>query len=57
VNGAAAHLVHRGDKVIIAAFTYLEPAAAAAHKPTALFLNPDNSIKDIHAERPKTVAA
>lgn len=57
VNGAAAHLVHKGDRIIVAAFTYLDPSAAAAHKPTALFLNPDNSIKDIHTERPKTIAA
>jgi aspartate 1-decarboxylase len=56
INGAAAHLVHKGDKIIIAAFTYLEPLAAATHKPTTLFLNPDNSIKDIHTERPKTFA-
>jgi aspartate 1-decarboxylase len=57
VNGAAAHLVHKGDKIIIAAFTYLDPAAAANHDPKALFLNPDNSIKDLHKERPKTIAA
>jgi aspartate 1-decarboxylase len=57
VNGAAAHLMHKGDKIIIAAFTYLPADAAAAHEPKVLFLNADNSIKELRKERPKTIAA
>jgi aspartate 1-decarboxylase len=57
VNGAAAHLVHKGDKVIIAAFTYLPADVATAHEPKVLFLDDANSINELRKERPKTIAA
>jgi aspartate 1-decarboxylase len=57
VNGAAAHLAKPGDTLIIAAFAFLPHKEAVIHTPTALFLNPDNSIKDIRDERPKTLVA
>lgn len=56
VNGAAAHLVEVGDTVIVAGFTYLPASQARSHEPTAVFLNPDNSVKNIRCERPKTEA-
>ncbi len=56
VNGAAAHLVEVGDSLIVAGFTYLPAAQARQHEPTAVFLNPDNSVKNIRRERPKTAA-
>ena len=56
VNGAAAHLVKPGDKLIIAAFGVMPQIEALTHKPVAVFLNSDNTIKDIRDERPKTVA-
>lgn len=55
VNGAAAHLVAVGDKLIVAAFTYLPLAHAARHEPTAIFLNADNSVSAIRRERPQRV--
>lgn len=55
VNGAAAHLVEVGDTLIVAGFTYLPTAQAACHEPTAVFLNPDNSVKSVRRERPRTV--
>ncbi len=42
INGAAAHLVDPGDKVIIAAFAEVEAEAAAAWKPTVVFVDEQN---------------
>lgn len=55
VNGAAAHLVQRGDRLIIAAFGVLPHSEALSHKPIAVFMNPDNTVKDIRDEKPKNV--
>lgn len=55
VNGAAAHLVEVGDALIVAAFTYLPLTQAQRHEPTAVFLNPDNSVKSVRHERPRTI--
>jgi aspartate 1-decarboxylase len=55
VNGAAAHLVEVGDTLIVAAFTYLPLSQAQLHEPTAVFLNPDNSVKSVRRERPRTI--
>ncbi len=49
VNGAAAHLVAPGDKVIVATFTDLEDHEARAHKPTVVLLDEGNRIKDAKA--------
>jgi aspartate 1-decarboxylase len=57
VNGAAAHLAKAGDSLIIAAFAFLPHNDAVAHSPTAVFLNSDNSVKNIRDERPKTLVA
>ena len=42
VNGAAAHLVKKGDELIIAAFTYLSPKEATTHKPTIVLIKDHN---------------
>jgi aspartate 1-decarboxylase len=55
VNGAAAHLVSVGDRVIIAGFGLLPYSQAATHNPTVLFMGPDNSIRDIRSETPAKV--
>jgi aspartate 1-decarboxylase len=44
INGAAAHLAHPGDKVIIATFTQLDDAAARLHRPRIVLLGEDNHI-------------
>lgn len=56
VNGAAAHLASPGDRLIIAGFALMPHEQAIAHSPTVLFMNTDNSIKDVHEERPKRKA-
>ena len=50
VNGAAAHLVRPGDLIIIAAFTWLDEAAARVHEPKVVFVDEQNRIREKRAE-------
>ena len=52
MNGAAAHLVHAGDKVIIACFNFLTDSEVKNYKPKLIFIDENNNIKDIRAEVP-----
>jgi len=45
-NGAAAHLIRCGDRVIIAAYSWISETEIEHHKPKVLILGPDNSIKN-----------
>lgn len=47
VNGAAARLVQPGDKVIIIAYAQMEEEEAKKYKPAVVFMNDDNTIKEI----------
>jgi aspartate 1-decarboxylase len=42
INGAAAHLVHPGDLVIIMTYAQLEPQEIAAHQPTVVHVDEAN---------------
>jgi aspartate 1-decarboxylase len=44
VNGAAAHLVHAGDLIIIAAYGWMTEAEAAGHRPKVVFVDGRNRI-------------
>jgi aspartate 1-decarboxylase len=56
INGAAAHLAHRGDLVIIAAYAQLTREEADAHQPRLVFVDATNRIREQrHAESPSTV--
>jgi aspartate 1-decarboxylase len=46
INGAAAHLVHPGDLVILIAYGQMESAEAAAFRPRIVFVDADNRITD-----------
>ncbi|MGH7644821.1 MAG: aspartate 1-decarboxylase [Gemmatimonadales bacterium] len=46
VNGAAARLVHAGDRVIVITYAQLTPEEARDHRPVIVLLNPDNSIRE-----------
>ena len=46
VNGAAAHLIHQGDLVIIASHVSLDDAEARRHHPTIVFVDEQNRIVD-----------
>lgn len=45
LNGAAARLVHRGDRVIIACYAHFSEEEASTHKPRLVFVNDKNQIK------------
>lgn len=50
INGAAAHLIHPGDVVILATFVELDDAEAREHQPTAVFVDEHNRVKELRAE-------
>jgi aspartate 1-decarboxylase len=47
VNGAAAHLVHRGDTVIIIAYQQLSEVEARTFAPRKVFVDSANRIKHV----------
>lgn len=52
INGAAAHLVNIGDRIIVACFDYVEADEAVKRSPQVLLMNDDNTIKEVRPERP-----
>lgn len=44
LNGAAARLGHRGDKIIIVSFCHLTPEEAENHKPVVVTVDNDNKV-------------
>lgn len=48
LNGAAARLVHKGDKVIIASFQDVDDAEIDEFSPKLVIVNEDNSIKTVN---------
>ncbi len=44
INGAAAHLVHPGDVVILIAYGQMETAEARSFRPSVVFVDQDNRI-------------
>lgn len=47
LNGAAARLVHRGDKVIICSFQEVDDTDIDTFAPKLVMVNEDNSIKHV----------
>jgi aspartate 1-decarboxylase len=56
VNGAAAHKARPGDRVIICTYAMLSQQEATAFKPTLIYLDADNRIKDTRHAIPVQVA-
>ena len=44
INGAAAHLVHPGDLVILIAYGQMTTAEARAYEPRVVFVDADNQV-------------
>lgn len=44
INGAAAHLVHPGDLVILIAYGVMEDAEARTFQPSVVFVDADNKV-------------
>ncbi len=51
-NGAAAHLIHPGDKVIIATYAFVPVDQTATHRPRLIFVDEQNRIKHQGPEVP-----
>jgi aspartate 1-decarboxylase len=47
INGAAAHLVHPGDLVILMAYGQMDTAEARAYQPRVVFVDADNAIVEM----------
>ncbi|WP_019972815.1 aspartate 1-decarboxylase [Mycobacterium sp. 141] len=47
INGAAAHLIHPGDLVILIAYGVMEDAEARAYRPRIVFVDGDNQQIDL----------
>lgn len=50
VNGAAAHLAREGDCLIIASFSSYSESEWADHKPTLVYVDENNNIREINPE-------
>lgn len=50
INGAAAHLVHPGDLVILIAYAQMEDAEARTFEPHVVFVDSDNRIMGTGAD-------
>ncbi|ASO17984.1 aspartate 1-decarboxylase [Actinoalloteichus hoggarensis] len=44
INGAAAHLVHPGDLVILIAYGLMDAAEIREHRPSVIFVDSDNRV-------------
>jgi aspartate 1-decarboxylase len=52
VNGAAARLVQRGDKVIVIAYCQLDAKEASRHRPTVVCLDEANQVNPMGSNAP-----
>lgn len=50
INGAAAHLVRKGDLVILATYAEFEEQEIRAHRPRVLFVNESNQVANVGVE-------
>jgi aspartate 1-decarboxylase len=55
INGAAAHLVHPGDTVIVISYAEMEDAEAREHSPTVVFVDERNRVVRSGVEAGRTV--
>ncbi|RYZ97239.1 MAG: aspartate 1-decarboxylase, partial [Proteobacteria bacterium] len=52
VNGAAARLVHPGDKIIVIAYCHVSGEEAREHRPKVVLMEEGNRIRDAYALKP-----
>jgi aspartate 1-decarboxylase len=52
LNGAAARLVQRGDRVIIMSYAEYDEAELDGFRPSIVFVDDENRIRERRAERP-----
>jgi aspartate 1-decarboxylase len=49
INGAAAHLVHPGDLVIVATFTIMDDRSARSYRPRVVLVDEHNRVRETDA--------
>lgn len=47
VNGAAAHLVEEGHKLILACYCAVDEESVRGHRPQVVLVNADNTIREV----------
>ena len=52
INGAAAHLVHPGDTVILAAYAQIDRSELATHRARIVLVDENNRIVEIRQDGP-----
>ncbi|HHQ48614.1 MAG TPA: aspartate 1-decarboxylase [Acidobacteria bacterium] len=52
INGAAAHLVHPGDTVILAAYAQIDRSELATHRARIVLVNESNRIVEVREDGP-----
>ena len=57
VNGAAAHLIHKGDTLIILSYVTVSEDEARRHEPRLVYVDETNSITRIGHEPPLSATA
>ncbi|AXO34192.1 aspartate 1-decarboxylase [Micromonospora chalcea] len=50
INGAAAHLVHPGDLVILISYGQMDDAEARTYRPKVVHVNADNRVVDLSTD-------
>jgi aspartate 1-decarboxylase len=50
INGAAAHLVHPGDLVILISYAAMDDATARSYQPSVVFVDADNRVAELGAD-------
>ncbi len=50
INGAAAHLVQRGDLVILLAYGLMDDSEARGHRPRVVFVDSDNRVGELGSD-------
>lgn len=56
INGAAAHLVHPGDLVILIAYAHMDDAEARSFVPKVVHVDADNRIVELGADPAQALA-
>ena len=51
INGAAAHLIHKGDLVIIVSYCQLSDEESLLHKPKIIHVDADNQVLSTSTEK------
>jgi aspartate 1-decarboxylase len=55
INGAAAHLVHPGDLVILISYAQMDDATARSYRPRVVHVDADNRVLELGVDPAEAV--